>query len=456
MTISDEPVAQLPAEVDQQLPINYGELVEKAFDKGLEYTGDILTGVLKPVTKAWKNSEEAKAARQRTKVLKTVRERLPGHQDGLDGFLDSGMVLNKTATSSVKEITERFERLSNAHVEAAGSVQRSAKCIESAVASSSKSVSQAADAVKKTSEEFVSEVHGVRLMAKSMCISVAAIAVIMEQLLEEVKQVNRNLGAIREELWRTNVLKSSGGAGSNGFAQVVYNFVAMEANKSQYANDRFFVWHPDTSWHPAFYAMVKKDPLPAAFLGESDCLDKLCIAMKAFRQGMREQGEDPADIGFHVLIPSWYNISLSDPLHFPDEILPLRLVGPKHDGGKPLVSFVLPHQQRGLNLLGVSNTYEERPLDPGTAEGLGIFSIMSSSFGGFVTASFGAEMALAGLAIAGGPLVPLIVVPMVCGGVAGGAYAGWQVKDAIEENLSYDRARVLGSHDLVPLQQYTE
>lgn len=318
--------------------------------------------------------------------------------------------------------------------------------------SSSKSVSQAADAVKKTSEEFVAEVHGVRLMAKSMCTSVAAIAVIMEQLLEEVKQVSRNLGTIREELWRTNVLKSSGGAGSNGFAQVVYNFVAMEVDKSQYANDRFFVWHPDTSWHPAFYAMVKKNPLPVTFLGESDCLDKLCIAMKAFRQGMREQGEDPADIGFHVLIPSWYKISLPDPLHFPDEVLPLRLVGPKHDGGKSLVSFVLPHQQRGLTLHEVSNIYEERSLDPDTAENLGTFATVSSAFGAFAAASIGADMALAGLAITTGPLLPLIAMPIVIGGCIGGTYAGAKVADAIEENLSYDRARILNSHDVVPLE----
>ncbi|PNP39646.1 hypothetical protein TGAMA5MH_08464 [Trichoderma gamsii] len=65
----------------------------------------------------------------------------------------------------------------------------------------------------------------------------------------------------------------------------------MEVGKSQYKDDCFFVWHPDTSWHPAFYAKVKETPLPATFMGESDCLDRLCIAMKAIRQGMKEQGK---------------------------------------------------------------------------------------------------------------------------------------------------------------------
>lgn len=154
--------------------------------------------------------------------------------------------------------------------------------------------------------------------------------------------MNRNLKSIREELWHTNVLTSSSGAGKSGFADVVYNFVSMEAGRCHYKKDCFVVWHPDTLWHPAFYAKVKDTPLPSTFMGESDCLDRLCIAIKTIRKGMRKQDRDPKKAPtFHVLIPSWYNIAITEPLHFPDELLPLRLVGSKQDGGKPLVSFIL-------------------------------------------------------------------------------------------------------------------
>lgn len=44
----------------------------------------------------------------------------------------------------------------------------------------------------------------------------------------------------------------------------------------------------------AFYANVKDKPLPSTFMGESDCHDRLCIAMKAIRQGMKEQGKGPS------------------------------------------------------------------------------------------------------------------------------------------------------------------
>lgn len=131
MTISDPTVVMLTAEVKQPSSPHYRELAEKTLEKGLEYAGGVITGILKPGSEAWMNSQEGRAARQKAKMLKTCRAGLPGHQRRLDGVLDSGIAFNKTATSSVKEITDRFERLSNAHVEAAGSLQRSAKGIES-------------------------------------------------------------------------------------------------------------------------------------------------------------------------------------------------------------------------------------------------------------------------------------------------------------------------------------
>lgn len=264
--------------------------------------------------------------------------------------------------------------------------------------------------------------------------------------------IEQNTESIREELWRTNVLTSSGGAGESGFAEVVYNFVSMEAGKTKYkyGNDYFFIWHPDTSWHPAFYAKVKDAPLPATYLGKSDCLDRLCTAMKTIRQSIRQQGKDPSGVTFHVLIPSWYNIALMDPLRFPDEVLPLRLVGPKHDGGKPLVSFVLPHPQRTLALQAIGNLFEEEALDPSTVKALGAATMISSVTGGSLAGTVVGNMAIVGLGIASSPLALLITAPLCWGGSFAGFVAGASIRQRMEERWSSKRARVLGSPHKVP------
>ncbi|UKZ77115.1 hypothetical protein TrVFT333_004833 [Trichoderma virens FT-333] len=403
----------------------------------------------KNVGQGWQGIQEGQAAGQQAKTTKIFNQHLPGLISDKRNYINSLTELNNAKASNFRAMKDYWEGMANAQVrcldtieQTAGSIdgavwsfsksfsttaeniQKDARSINEAVSSTCNSVSEAADSIKKAAQEIIPEIHGVRLIAKSLSVSVVAIAAIMEQLLEEVKQVNHNLANIREELWRTNVLTSSGGAGKSGFAEIVYNFVDMEAGRAQYKNDCFFVWHPDTPWHPAFYAKAKDTPLPATFLGESDCLDRLCIAMKALRQGMREQGNDPSDVTFHVLIPSWYNITLTDPLHFPDEVLPLRLVGPKHDGGKPLVSFVLPHPQTTLTLQAVANIFEEKPLDRDTAENIQMTTIVTSSLGTSAAGVIMGEMAIVGLGIAASPLAALVLCPLLWGGGFAGLLAG--------------------------------
>jgi hypothetical protein len=322
---------------------------------------------------------------------------------------------------------------------AANTVQQSAAGIKEIVSSSGKSISEAADSIKTAAQEVVPEVHGVRLMAKSLCMSVATIAVIMEQMLLEIKQVNQNLENIREELWRINVLTSSGGAGKSGFAEVVYNFVDMEAGRGQYKDDCFFIWHPDTSWHPAFYAKVKETPLPSTFIGESDSLDQLCIAMKAIRKGMREQGKKKMPT-FHILISSWYNIAVMEPLHFPDKLLPLRLVGPKHDGGKPLVSFVLPRPQAELTVQAVGNNYEEKVFSPDMKMGVAVATTASSWM-----AYVGTVVAVAGTATSV-VLASPVAMPALVGTYYATVLAGKAAGERLADILCDTRPRVLGSH----------
>ncbi|KAL6905104.1 hypothetical protein GGI43DRAFT_301105 [Trichoderma evansii] len=168
--------------------------------------------------------------------------------------------------------------------------------------------------------------------------------------------------------------------------------------------------------------------------------------MKAIRKGMKEQGKDPSDVTFHILIPSWYNIAFTDPLHFPDELLPLRLVGPRYDGGKPLVSFVLPHQQRALTLQAVGNNFEEKPLSRDSANNIGVMTAMSLGTGAMMTGGFLGELAVVGLGIAAAsPLAPLVVLSMAGGGIAAGILGIQSIGEGLMDSLSHERARVLGS-----------
>ncbi|KAJ6789731.1 hypothetical protein PWT90_06243 [Aphanocladium album] len=289
------------------------------------------------LNKRW---HQANAAKEQTKVLET---------------------LNRPVKRSVKKIAVTCDGLAGSHKQAARSVHNNVNIASSAVSSS-------ATALKKAAEQTIHEVHGVRLALQSLSISAVAVAVIMQQILNEMRATNRILGGIREELWRSNLLTPSSGAGSDGFAEVMYNIVAMEAAKTQFARDHFFVWHPDTSWHPAFYAKLRQSPLPITFRGESDCLDRLRPAAFAAR-------------------------------------------GIEHDGGIPVVTLVLPRPQPTLTLNGVGNLYEEKPTGPTPAY---IASVVSH-----VATMLGSRAGGMGVALAVG--LPTPFAPIVLGVCAFGS-----------------------------------
>lgn len=242
---------------------------------------------------------------------------------------------------------------------------------------------------------------------------------------------------------------SSGGSGPEGFAGIVYKYIKMHAGRSKRRSDRFFVWHPDTSWHSAFYDMVTKNPLPASFCGESDDLDRLCISIKAFRQLMRAENRGDEALDCHILIPSWYDIKLDSPLHFPDELLPMRIIGPTHDGGRALVSFNLPHAQGGLSLEGVDNIFNPKLLSRDNAEavgtGIAISGVISSGLAGS-----GLGIGAAGLlGIVASPVSILVVAPLFVGSLCFGAAAGEEVVHVVADMLSNKPARILGSYETI-------
>lgn len=213
-------------------------------------------------------------------------------------------------------------------------------------------------------ERLTVEVEGVRLAATAISGHMAEIVTLLKEVLGQFQKINQNLSGIHEELMKRNILASSGGSGELGFARTVYSFISMHIMKATGTNDLFFLWHPDTSWHPVFYDMIAEKPLPESYCGESDNLDKLCILMKTIRQIMGPTGKKPV---FHLLIPAWYGIPWSEAARFPDEILPLHVVGPTHHMGRPLVSFNLPCVQHNLQLENISNCFDEQEEGEGSS-----------------------------------------------------------------------------------------
>ncbi|KAF6827221.1 hypothetical protein CMUS01_09105 [Colletotrichum musicola] len=175
----------------------------------------------------------------------------------------------------------------------------------------------------------------------------------------ELRMVNQNLKGIKDELSAQNTLTSSGGAGPDGFASVVHGFAKLHIQKDQGGGKEneekhmFFMWHPDKTWHWRFQELLEEKPLPTAFCAYSDDLDCLCALMKEARQALPNR---PSPVIFHLLMPAWYKIEVKEPLHFPDELQPLGVVGMRHDGS-PLVTFNLPVAQPGL-LDGIFNVPE--------------------------------------------------------------------------------------------------
>ncbi len=100
------------------------------------------------------------------------------------------------------------------------------------------------------------------------------------------------------------------------FAEVVYNFVDLEAGRDKYRKIIASLF--GTPMHRGIWHFMPKSSYAFTIhiLGKLGCLDRLYITIKAICQGMKYKGKDPSNTIFYVLIPPWYNITLTDPLYF--------------------------------------------------------------------------------------------------------------------------------------------
>ncbi|KAF5593772.1 uncharacterized protein FSUBG_9680 [Fusarium subglutinans] len=153
----------------------------------------------------------------------------------------------------------------------------------------------------------------------------------------------------------------------------------------------------------------------------------------------RESLPKDSKVTFHLVIPAWYEIQVKVPLHFPDELQPLRIVGPKH-GGKELVSFNLPAATADL-LDGIATV-----LDPEGYNGKATVAAVATwgvlGCGGALGDCFAACI---GLGIVTG-LGPIAVIPAGFGLFPTvGAPVAFRGVDAVAEMLREEPTRILGS-----------
>jgi hypothetical protein len=159
-------------------------------------------------------------------------------------------------------------------------------------------------------------------------------------------QAVQALNAIADHLEDSNAITVSGSGGPNGFAQHVYNFIngkTLDIVEAERNKHRFFVFNPDTIWYPAFGELVRENPLPPQFVDKGQKLDHMCLFMREVRTKLNEaEPEHGKDVTFHLLMPSWQQLAFKMPLHFPEDLYPLRIEGLTNSGGKEMVRMNLP------------------------------------------------------------------------------------------------------------------
>ncbi|OQV09891.1 hypothetical protein CLAIMM_13967 [Cladophialophora immunda] len=234
-----------------------------------------------------------------------------------------------------------------------------------AVAASAQVAAESMERVADSADQVVMNLHGIHVIGNSLVDHINYHGRWMQKFsaiqIAQGYQVIQALANIGEHLGDANSITASGSGGPDGFAKHVHDFVKEKIGGIQEAereNHRFFVYHPDTNWYPAFYRLITETPLPPTFCTKSDNLDRLCQYMQEVRTQLKRESGRGQDIIFHLLIPSWYSISFKQPLHFPDCLQPFKVEGQKHRL-KEYVQFNLPAAPAGL-LDGVANVLDPK------------------------------------------------------------------------------------------------
>ncbi|KAH6972609.1 hypothetical protein EDB80DRAFT_693501 [Ilyonectria destructans] len=380
-------------------------------------TGNDLYGLVPPAVKygiegaklalyARKEWNEGSAAKERQRLDHSIREHVGPIANDVSRLLDSGARANETYARCAEEITDTIATTSKV----ADSIGRNVENITKSAVQASEDISSSAQAWKETAETTKGCVNNLNKNIGGVCIIAGSmfgsIVHALEEAVKEIRMINHNLQGIKDELRAQNTLVSSGGSGPDGFARVVYGFMQLHMKKHSGDGHQFF-----------------------------NDLDSLCACMKVARRSLAVDSQ----VVFHLLIPAWYEIYVKVPLHFPDELQPLRIVGPKH-GGKPLVSFNLPRAQN-YSLDGISNVLDPEGCNTKAEIATGVTFLVGGGLG-----TNGACLA-AGLGIgAMTGLGALIAMPFWLGSfITVGAPVAATAAGALDEMLREEPPRILGS-----------
>lgn len=206
------------------------------------------------------------------------------------------------------------------------------------------SVRACADNVGKAASAIKAAMPSVKIMAQhakylpafSTFISAAGVVAQGVQVYYTGQAVNE-LRGIREEL-----VAQTGLDAPKKFAKQVYKYIRMKAEQTKSSEPHiFFLYHPDTDWHPDFFEMVERDPLPENFYGMSENLDALCVWMLYLRMTFIKNGKWGRTAVFDLLMPGYRPFTIKEPLAFAPKLQPLRLHGMIHNT-KPHVQLNLP------------------------------------------------------------------------------------------------------------------
>ncbi|KAI2849466.1 hypothetical protein CBS11350_2008 [Aspergillus niger] len=269
----------------------------------------------------------------------------------------------------------------------------------------------------------------------------------------QAHQAIKALNVIAGHLDDRNCIAVSGAGGPDGFARPVYDLINKKINEvapTERDDHRFFVYHDATNWHPAFARLTSENPLPPEFINQpGDDLDHMCLFMREVRQTLiRHNPSSGKAIVFHLIIPSWTKLCIKEPVHFPEDIYPLRIEGVKYKG-KEQVELNLPLAPPGL-LHGVANVVDPNGWNK-IAAGASIGITLP-------TVGWGVNSVCLGLGLAVGSLTGLglfATVP-IWWGTGGWAMTetGRLLEPAIYDLLREESPRVLGSNQRVDLSRF--
>ncbi|KAH0532713.1 hypothetical protein TsFJ059_001366 [Trichoderma semiorbis] len=368
--------------------------------------------------------------------------------------------LNKTQAWGIVTTANATERIAEAIEDVSATVARNSETIAGAIedvsttfahntetiAASFNMVAENSQRIADSADYVVRELHGIQLIGRSLVDHINYYGRWMQTVsaiqIAQGYQAIQVLTDISEHLGEANNIAVSGSGGPNGFAQHVYDFInerVDEVDPTEGDTHRFFVYHPDTNWYGAFHRLIREDPLSPMFCAKSDNLDTLCQFMQHIRTQLNAESDDGKSIVFHLLIPSWYRISIKEPLHFPESLQPFRVEGRKHKGS-PLVSFNLPAAPAKL-LNGVANVLDPKSQNT-IAEGVSAAVTLPTVGWGINGACLAAG---AGLGVVTG-LGALIAIPVwIVTAVPTMGIAAPVISETIYDALREEAPRVIGS-----------